>query len=181
MREFGLASADCPALGLQLSLPAYNSTRWALPGAPLAAADAPSAGAVVAWVRAALRGDAERAHVSERRAEAASTAEDADGLRRIVFSQLRTEALRPRAPAITLLELHASYFQRNHARTVAALRRADAALATLNATAHIEARGEARRGGFAFRAAARALTLRVPLRRAGGAHAPGCEPRASGV
>ena len=69
--------------------------------------------------------------------EAAAESAANDGVSRLVWSSLRREALlRPAhdaAPRLTLLELHASYFQRDHARTHAALARAAAALRAIDA------------------------------------------------
>ncbi len=70
-------------------------------------------------------------------AEAAAEAAANDGIARLVWSSLKREALlQPAgdaAPRLTLLEAPASYYQRDHGRTHAALARAAAALRAISA------------------------------------------------
>jgi hypothetical protein len=87
-----------------------------------------------------LAGGVEPARVSELEpspAEAAAEEGAADGVARLVYTSLRRDVLfRPHdarthdapQPRITLLELHASYFQKEHAKTFATLRRVARAL-----------------------------------------------------
>jgi hypothetical protein len=75
--------------------------------------------------------------VSERApsaAEAAAEAAAEGGVARHVWTTFRQEVLAPPSPRITLVELHASYHQRDHARTHAALQRVARALAAAGAS-----------------------------------------------
>ncbi len=87
-----------------------------------------------------LAGGVEPARVSELEPSPAEAAEEegaADGVARLVYTTLRSDVLYPPhdapthdapTPRITLLELHASYFQKEHAKTFATLRRVARAL-----------------------------------------------------
>jgi hypothetical protein len=141
-----LTAAGAEDVPLGWTATAESVTRWAeqARGAHAhGAAGRPHGGTARALIRflcprprQVLAGGVEPARVSElepSRAEAAAEAAEAGGVARLVYTSLRRDVLFPAAPTITLLELHASYFQKEHAKTLATLGRVARALRAVGA------------------------------------------------
>ena len=98
MKQFGWGTDDLPAIGLAGDVQRLNATRWAW------SASATDDGAALAeWVRAALAGSVDIAHVTEKESAILTAPAPAPGVRRLTWTSLQREVLNTSALAVLCL------------------------------------------------------------------------------